>query len=241
MIMASPFAPRFCFCKEVEHERKTAIKLRIMGTLVRTDTTNAVDNQLLHDLKDDKDALSTPSMTTILQVDEDSYTQILVLDDGTGSTVSCLASDQMAQAVQVGMTLDCVVRNARRRRRNTDPLEENHNDNGSSALADLVEPLVMEMLIIVKDGAQALTLRSLEIMHQRQGFPGKTWGFTHHQAPFTMDDINDIIQAEAEMGVSLDDLYEMFDVDKSALQEMIQELQMQGLIYQSKSGAYMPL
>ena len=78
-------------------------------------------------------------------------------------------------------------------------------------------------------------------MHQRQGFPGRTWGVTRHQAAFTMNDINDIIQAEVEMGVSLEDLHEMFGVEKNELQEMIQELQMQGLIYQSKSGAYLPL
>ena len=167
--------------------------------------------------------------------DEDSYSQILALDDGTGSIVQCLASDQMVQTLILGMTLDCVIRNPRRKPSSRDSNDEAQGGNNQQ------QPLVIDMLIIMKEGAQALTLRSLEIMHQRQGFPGRTWGVTRHQAAFTMNDINDIIQAEVEMGVSLEDLHEMFGVEKNELQEMIQELQMQGLIYQSKSGAYLPL
>ena len=201
-----------------------------MGTLVGVllETTNATTTN--NNAKDD-----TP--TTI--EDEDSYTKILVLDDGTGSHVHCLASDQMAQAVTLGMTLDCVLRNPIRRS-SRQPHEHDADSNDS--------PLVLDMIIIRQEGTQALTLRSLEILHYRQGCPGQTWGLMahnnnnkHHSESFTMQDINDIIQAEAEMGVSLQDLHEMFRVDKNELQEMIQELQMQGLIYQSKSGAYLPL
>jgi hypothetical protein len=231
-------APRRCFCGEVQQylqpaplmmsprQQQTASKaagdnssnsntprkLRVMGTLVQIHKSSSV----VHGLED--------------------YPHTIFLDDGTGTPPPMAASESMVTAVHVGQTVDCVVRCCP---------DINTNNNF----------LVIESLTIHNDDEQALALRSLEIVHARKGFPGRTWGLpptadvttttesteaSTVMPTLTTDDLHNLIVAEPEVGVHIEDLKEFFHVDDQ-IHERIQELQMQGLIYQSQSGAYLPL
>ena len=217
--MKSSLAPHRCFCGEVTKEQQQRGKLRVMGTLV---------------------SIVPLAVPFVEQEDDDGpYTQRFILDDGTNEVAQFLASDHMANAVQIGMTIDCVVHVLHKHNKQ----QRDEHETTTSTL------LVIHTLIIMPDGGQALSLRNMEILHQRQrrssGRATSMWDGTDHTtntAPsMTWHEINNIIQAEAEIGVRLEDLQEMFVVEKDQLQEIIQELQMQGLVYQSKNGAYLPL
>ena len=226
-------APYRCFCGEVSQEQHHRVKLRVMGTVVGI-------------LSAPSSSSLSPNAATNAADDDGNkdYAKSLILDDGTGDNPQFLASNQMIQAVKIGMTVDCVVRIDKNRSTTTTMNHQNANDiSQTHAMSAALHKLIIETLIIMPDNEEALSLRSCEILYQRQGCPGQTWGLprANSAASLTSDDINDIIQAEADVGVRLEDFLEMFDVDKTELQEMIQELQMQGLVYQSKSGAYLPL
>ena len=213
--MESSLAPRRCFCGEVTKEQQRRGKLRVMGTLVSLVP------------------LAVP-VVVVEQEEDGPYTYRLIFDDGTNQTAQFLASDHMAKAVQIGMTIDCVVHVIHSKQQRDEQQQQQQEETPL---------LLIHTLIIMSDDGQALSLRSMEILHQRQGRT-TTWGAANPAAAqllLTSNDINNIIQAEAELGITLEDLFEMFVVEKDDLQGMIQELQMQGLIYQSKNGAYLPL
>lgn len=195
-------APRRCFCSEVMQESQRPGKLRVRGTLV----------EIRHRPRSTANPTSGPSF---------------VLDDGSGTTAEIPAPGHMAQAVQVGQTLECVVavRPPVVAKNRGDPLD---ND-------------VTVDTLLIHTHPEALSLGSLEILHAQQGRPGQTWGLPEQQGRMTSEDLARLIQAEAEGGVRLEEVLEMFRVEKEEVQDMIQELQMQGQIYQSKEGAYLPL
>ena len=195
--------------------------------------------------------------------DEDGpYTQRFILDDGTNDMAQFLASDHMTNAVQIGMTIDCVAHVLRKHNNNNknnnkqqqQQQQQQHDDDDQETVTYTLP--VIRTIIIMTDTEQALSLRSMEILHQRQcqgpspfrisatrDGTDPTISATKKSVPssLTWHDINNIIQAEAEVGVKIEELQEMFVIEKDELEGMIQELQMQGLIYQSKNGAYMPL
>ena len=239
--MDSLMAPRRCYCAEVAKEQQQPStaggRFRVMGTVVglsaepltlnksnsssSSSSSHNPSNSNTITITNNNNQSNNPSNNHHISSTSTNhdYRHTLALDDGTGALAHVAASDQMVQAVQCGDTVDCVVVRPRRNR----------------------NPWRIESLVIAADGAQALTLRNLEILHLRQGRPGQTWGMPTQQAKLTGQDINHIIQAEPEVGVRLEDLHEMFVIDQTELQEIIQELQMQGLIYQSSNGAYLPL
>eukprot|EP00977_Amphora_coffeiformis_P007955 scaffold1793_cov173-Amphora_coffeaeformis.AAC.10 len=211
--MKPSLAPHRCFCGEVTKEQQRRGKLRVMGTLVSIVP------------------LTVPWVEQ--QQDEDGpYTQRFILDDGTNEMAQFLASDHMTKAVQIGMTIDCIVHVLHTHNQQ----QQQNPDDQETATSTL---LVIHTLIIMPDGGQALSLRNMEILYQRQGrSPGHTiWNgtdATKSTPSLTWHDINNIIQAEAEIGVRLEDLQEMFVVEKDELQEIIQELQMQGCIEEAE-------
>jgi hypothetical protein len=143
-------------------------------------------------------------------------------------TAEIPAPGHMIQAVQVGQTLECIVAV-----RPPAVVAKNHGDlPGNDLTVDT---------LLIHTHPEALSLGSLEILHSRQGRPGQTWGLPDQQKPMTAEDLANLIQAEAEGGVRLEEVLEMFHVGKEQVEDMIQELQMQGQIYQSKEGAYLPL
>lgn len=164
----------------------------------------------------------------VTPIDEDKHT--LVLDDGTGLASIDTTAAMIAQIhVQTGMTLDCIAR-----------VVDSCDKHTFS--------LVANQLVVVQD-ANAETLRWSELSYKssnKQAISSNTthWGFPCRQ--ISSDDIYRIIVNEGQVdskftGLSTEDLAECLDLSPLHVEDMIQELQTAGLIYQNEQGLYLTL
>jgi hypothetical protein len=185
----------------------------------------------------------------------------ILLDDGTGlaSIVTPLA---MLEAIHccIGSSLDCIARVDY----SYDSCDSNSNtntDTNTDTNTNSNFRLHADSLIVVQD-AHAETLRWLELTYLKKN--------PHHQQrqsqsqPKTLylqsrtgypcgsvqpDDVYQLIQSDGnddcvyqgQKGVSAKDLALLLDISVEHVQDMIQELQIDGLVYQNQEGGYMPL
>jgi hypothetical protein len=146
---------------------------------------------------------------------------LLVLDDGTASVDLWTPRSMIhSLAAEPGQTLDCMAR-----------LRQN----------GLVKRWYSDTLIPVTD-TETESLRWMEVSHppnpnecRRFGFPTKKLNANEAYRLIC-------VQTQFEKnGVSLEDLALVMQKSKSTMQEMIQELQITGQIYQNEKGNYVPL
>lgn len=157
--------------------------------------------------------------------------RVIVLDDGTGVTAITTPGSMLdsARCCGVGVCLDVIVR------------VERDSYTLSTDQQQQQLKLKAETIIVVTD-AHAETLRWLELAYRKQegvsylksrtGYPCGTVG---------QDNVYELIESEAEQGVSVQDLAIVLDLPTEDVQDIIQEFQIQGLVYQNKDGCFLPL
>lgn len=100
-----------------------------------------------------------------------------------------------------------------------------HNNNNNMWTA--------EQISILEDDPHAELVRWFELslhVSSERGFP---------MPQITPDDVLEIIQLESQ--VAMQDLALFFQLDQGTVQDLLEELQMAGQIYQNKQGYYLPL
>lgn len=167
------------------------------------------------------------------QSEKASFT-ILVLDDGTDMVRAACPCEMIAKlkfppnTSLLGKTLDCV---------------------GKVVDTEQAEKFLMaETVVLVRD-VHAETLRWLEICLQAKNSQGTRGGDTRYfmaggyQPPSACtEDVSRFVQLGASGGgVTMEDLALVCGVEQDAMRAMVQELQMNGEIYQTRQGTYMPL
>jgi hypothetical protein len=156
----------------------------------------------------------------------------VVLDDGTG-LAAVVTPASMLEAIRcgVGASLDCLVR-----------VERTYCSSKSDAFQ-----LHAEALIVVPD-AHTETLRWLELAYRKQQGTTVLASKTGYPCDrVQVDNVYQLIQTESkhqyrgQQGMSAQDLAVVLDIQADEAQEMIQDLQIQGLVYQNQAGAFLPL
>lgn len=146
----------------------------------------------------------------------------LILDDGT-ALVALLTQSHMLSSVSctVGSTVDCICDYQR-------------------------DVWVIDTLMIVED-PNACTLRWFEITYlQQQHENGETSRAVLSRGYPTKrldsQTLYEFIETEAgKDGLSLEDLALLLDISQSRVQTMLQDLQLNGQVYQGTTGKFLPL
>jgi hypothetical protein len=178
----------------------------------------------------------------------------ILLDDGTG-LAAIITPLNMLEAIHccIGTSLDCIVR--------VDYSGNNISNNDSNNVKNA--KLHADSLMIVPD-AHAETLRWLELSYLKKN-PSKFLQQQQSQSQSQLlymqsrtgypcqsvqaDDVYQLIQSDGsdeyvyqgQKGLQAKDLAIVLDVSIDQVHGLIQELQIEGLVYQNQEGAFLPL
>jgi hypothetical protein len=168
---------------------------------------------------------------------------LLELDDGTGSVV-CLTPmatiDRLA-TLKIGNLVDCIGR-LRSTPQQLDTDANNTNATTSSTCSLVIE---VDTLLEVLGSSVAEWLRWMEIctplpqQSQQQYSTRLSHGYPCPEV--SSDDILQIIESNQAEGVELSDLALVLDLEQAHAKTLIEDLQMQGLIYENEKGLFVPL
>jgi hypothetical protein len=219
-------APRRCFVMDLPGLALKAPQLmvRLMGTVVTMQPLSASSGLSLDEYNG--------------STSQDEF-MLLELDDGTGSIV-CLTPmatmDRLA-TLKIGNLVDC---NGRLR---STPQQLETDANNITTSSSLV--LEVDTLLEVLGSSVAEWLRWMEICtpvpQQSQQLYSSRVSYGYPCPEVSSDDILQIIESNQPEGVELSDLALVLDLEWVKARTLVEDLQMQGLIYENEKGLFVPL
>lgn len=180
-------------------------------------------------------ALPVPDKDDI-ETSEEDY-MVLVLDDGT-NVVHCFTPMAMIErvAVRIGQVYDCIGE-----LRTTSPSSD---CSCSNDISQHLHIMVVDTLLQVRTDQAALErLRWMEICASSDTFitSQKIDWCGYPCPPVSCDDIFDLIQSNNCEGATIAELALVLDMEEPQVLAMVEELQIQGQIYQNERNNYVPL
>ncbi|CAB9502959.1 expressed unknown protein [Seminavis robusta] len=245
-------APHRCFVMDLpsvvsrHQQEQNCHDVRLMGTVVSIKDLPPYTEE-------------DPSLSSsFYQYGNDEYT-MLELDDGTGSII-CLtpmATMERLVALKVGNMIDCIgkcLRLGADTKSSTDSRASNTANSTSTYLPQQQQPTALiiqvdTLLEVRGEASVAERLRWLEITQLQPKLFRKSTTCTNaigsmHGYPcpeMSSNDILQIIESNEREGVKLADLAMVMDIEEIHAKTLIEDLQMQGLVYENEKGCFVPL
>lgn len=156
----------------------------------------------------------------------------LLLDDGTGS-LPCIVSMAMAERVTIklGQTFECLGQ-----------VVQASADTCCISGGEFLVMKVDTLLEVIQDPWALEQLRWMEILYSQTNNSGTvdtTFGYPCHK--ISSQDIFDLIQSNQEEGVTVAEIALVLDMEEPQVLALVEELQMQGQVYQNERNCYVPL
>jgi hypothetical protein len=229
-------APRRCFVIDLPSVSLKASRtspaqlvVRLMGTVVTIQQLSANTGSSLNTNCDN----SSSSQDELM---------LLELDDGTGSIVCLTPMATMDRLVtlKIGNLVDCIGRLLMRTQQldSTDTSNANHTSSNNLVVQ-------VDTLLEVLGSPVAEWLRWMEICtpvpEQSQQWNRNKLAHGYPCPEVSSDDILQIIESDQREGVNLSDLACVLDLEQTQAKTLIEDLQMQGLIYENEKGLFVPL